>query len=446
MTKTGLYLRISDDRLGEERGVARQETDCRRLAASLGWDILEAGVYRENDTSAFQRRTVTLPDGTKARRVVRPKFRRMLEDLADGTIDAVIGYDLDRVARDPRDLEDLIDVCEQTGRPARSVTGSLDLSTDAGITMARVAVAVANQSSRDTSRRVRRVKQDQIAAGRWLGGGKRAYGYTGDRTAIIPAEAEIVREAAARVLAGEGLGRITNDLRARGINGSLGRPFARNSLRGVLIRPVVAGLLTYRGEIVGKAPWPAILDEDTWRAVRAEIDSRPRQDTTLVHWLTGLAVCGLCGSRLRGNDGGYLCVASKGGCARIWVSQNHLERLITGLLTQRAAASPPPTVPTQAALVDDSQLAELAAMWGRQEISLAEYRAAREEVVKRLRAAAPERPRLPAWARSGDLEALWPTLDAMGRRTVAGAFIEAVVVRPSPDKRWTPNRVEVLWR
>jgi DNA invertase Pin-like site-specific DNA recombinase len=91
----------------------------------------------------------------------------LLGDLAEGAIDAVKGHDLDRVARDRRDLEDLIDVCEMTGRRAPSVTGNLDLFHDGGITMARVAVAMANQASRDTSRRVRRVKQVLAAQVGW---------------------------------------------------------------------------------------------------------------------------------------------------------------------------------------------------------------------------------------------------------------------------------------
>ena len=36
--------------------------------------------------------------------------------------------------------------------PTAAVTGSLDLSTDSGITMARIMVAIANKSSRDTAR------------------------------------------------------------------------------------------------------------------------------------------------------------------------------------------------------------------------------------------------------------------------------------------------------
>ncbi|WP_420823494.1 recombinase family protein [Streptomyces natalensis] len=40
--------------------------------------------------------------------VLRPEFRQLLADPANGVIDGVIFYDLDRLVRQPRDLEDLI--------------------------------------------------------------------------------------------------------------------------------------------------------------------------------------------------------------------------------------------------------------------------------------------------------------------------------------------------
>src|SRR5690348_2947507 len=101
--RAAILVRISDDRAGDAAGVGRQEKDARALAKRLGWRVGE--VFVENDTSAFKRRTVTLPDGSTALRVHRPEFRRLLELMHLGQVDGLIAYDLDRVARDPRDLE-----------------------------------------------------------------------------------------------------------------------------------------------------------------------------------------------------------------------------------------------------------------------------------------------------------------------------------------------------
>ena len=163
-----VYVRISDDPEGTERGVERQEADCRAYAAAHGWEVV--AVFRENDTSAFKQRTITLSSGERVRRVVRPEFRAMLKHLSDGRAQVMVAYDLDRAVRDPRDLEDLIDAKVLGGFRARSVTGSLRLDTDSDVAMARVLVAMANKSSADTARRVARAAKQQALEGTWHGG------------------------------------------------------------------------------------------------------------------------------------------------------------------------------------------------------------------------------------------------------------------------------------
>ncbi|MFG2395639.1 recombinase family protein [Streptomyces lydicus] len=54
---------------------------------------------------------------------MRPEFRQLLADLANGVIDGVVFYDLDRLVRQPRDLEDLIDIVEYVKPPVTGATG-----------------------------------------------------------------------------------------------------------------------------------------------------------------------------------------------------------------------------------------------------------------------------------------------------------------------------------
>jgi site-specific DNA recombinase len=157
----GGYVRISDDewikdaKTGEmrlsEKGITRQQEDITALAGRLGGTIAE--LYSENDTSAYKKKRIRLPNGRSVWRVYRPEFRRMLADYEDGKIDGIIFYDIDRLARQPRDLEDLIDLVEYYRRPVETVSGNIDLRTSNGRAMARVLVAMANKSSEDTSRR-----------------------------------------------------------------------------------------------------------------------------------------------------------------------------------------------------------------------------------------------------------------------------------------------------
>ncbi|PNG17937.1 recombinase family protein [Streptomyces cahuitamycinicus] len=179
VVRLGGYARISLDKNGEELGVERQRRDYRQVAGVRpGWEV--ARDYVDNDMSAFKRN------------VVRPEFERLLVDLQSGVIDGVIAYDLDRLARQPRDLERLIDVFED--RPELifcTVTNDIDLSTSDGRTMARVMVAFANKASADTGRRVARKHRELADAGK-NGGGFPPFGWKADRVTIDPEQAELI--------------------------------------------------------------------------------------------------------------------------------------------------------------------------------------------------------------------------------------------------------------
>lgn len=273
-----LYCRISDAR-NDTRGVDGQVADLRRHAERLGWGI--GHIAPENDTSAFQRRKVTLPDGRRALRVVRPGWRDAIDGLSEGRYDGLLAMDLDRACRDPRDLEDLIDVVEMSRPrlPVESVTGSLRLATDADVTMARVMVAMANKSSRDTGRRVADARRRVAEAGQFKANGIRPFGFEKDGVTPRPVEqAEIIRAADA-LLAGVSLNQVVASMRERGISTVSGKPWTTSTLRGILRRPRNAGLLVYQGAVLEDhpAPWEPVLERSTWEAVVALLNDESRR-------------------------------------------------------------------------------------------------------------------------------------------------------------------------
>lgn len=461
-----LLVRISDDKANDQLGIARQEDDCRDLARRMNWGVVE--VIPENDTSAFKRKRIQLPDGTTALRTVRPGFRRVLDMLANGEADGMIAYDLDRVCRDPRDLEDLIDVVEQRRVPVTSVSGSLRLANDADITMARVMVAVANKSSRDTARRVARKHQELAAEGKPGGGGFRGYGYTTSGLEIVPEEAEIVKEIARRILDDESLNAIAGDLQARGVPTVTGAAWNSRSVKSVVTKPRVAALRTHRKEVVGDAVWPAILDRDTWEEVCSRLAGRHRNvDLTLQRWLTGVLVCSKCDRRLMGWHGNngvrYWCATPKGGCGGIAVkaaiAEGEIERQVLDLLSKprilerlRSIATTEATDEARQALAEDeAQLKEMAGMYARREMSLAEYREARQIVearVKESRAFITSRaPRVLRRLLAGDVRQGWALLSPADKREVVLALVPGYRVMPhdrSKGNRFDPARLVPL--
>jgi site-specific DNA recombinase len=190
--RVGVYLRISldDERTG--LGIERQRHDSAALCQRLGWEV--AKVYADENLSAYKRS------------VDRPAWEELLADLEAGAIQGVACYDVDRIARQPRQLERLIDLYESKRRLVfATVAGEIDLSTADGRFLARLLVNVANKSSADTARRVARAQLQRAQQGKVAGGGARPYGYERDGVSTVPEEAAVIRSAADRVLLGESL-------------------------------------------------------------------------------------------------------------------------------------------------------------------------------------------------------------------------------------------------
>lgn len=289
-----IYCRISRDQGGAGLGVERQETDCRVLAERLGWQVV--AVYVDNDVSAYSG-------------APRPQYRAMLQAVRDGQVKGIVAWHPDRLHRRATELEEFVTVAETYHLQVQSVTaGIVDLSSASGRMIARMLGAAAQHEVDHTRERVKRAKAQMAADGKYRGG-MRPYGYESDGVTVREAEAAVVREAATAVLAGRSLAAVARDMSDRGLTTSRGKPWNYGLLRDVLIRPRNAGLLSQgradrgRFEIVGPAVWPAIVEEETWRAVYALLTDPARRSvkqSNAPRWLgAGLYRCGLCGELMR---------------------------------------------------------------------------------------------------------------------------------------------------
>jgi site-specific DNA recombinase len=112
-----------------------------------------------------------LDDGLSAWKagVRRTGFETLLERARSGVSQGIAVWHVDRLFRQPRDLERLIDLADHGFRVISS-HGSRDLSDPDDRFILRIEVAHAARSSEDTSRRIRRRQQRYRAEGRPVGG------------------------------------------------------------------------------------------------------------------------------------------------------------------------------------------------------------------------------------------------------------------------------------
>lgn len=300
---TAIYVRISSDPSGERAGVERQRTDCEALATSLGLNGLK--LYEDNDRSAFSGKA-------------RPAFERMLADAADGRVNTVIVWAVDRLYRRLADLERIVTVFDAAGVTVHAVkSGDIDLSTADGRLNARLLGSVAQHESEKKSERIAARAKQRALMERRMVTAQRPFGWRfveGARGGLVPDPGEAPALAAAYQDIADGLS-LRATWKRLGQRVDVGK-MAPATLGLILRNPRNAGLVVYKDEIVGEAAdGQKIVDRDLFDRAAAILNDPARRTNPgrpANTWLTGLLVCGKCGGPMaaggrlsRGGD--YVC-------------------------------------------------------------------------------------------------------------------------------------------
>lgn len=458
----GIYARISSDREGDNLAVSRQLADCEQLASARGWQVVER--YVDSDISAYTGKA-------------RPEYRRMLEEIEAGLVEAVVVYHADRLHRHPRELEEFIDLCQRRRTRLATVSGEIDLATHDGQLIARIHGAVARKESDDKSRRIQRKHEELAHAGRLSGGGTRPFGYEPDRRTIRPEEAAVIRECAERFLAGDSLRSICTDLNRREIPTATGTSeWSTQTLRRLLGSARISGQREHKGEIVARAEWPAIITPAQTQRIRAKLADPERRTNRSArrYLLARLLHCGHCGTRLVSRpraDGSrrYVCASGPGagGCGRVTIVADQLEQFIVEAVLHRLDSPElarslsgnghdPEGAEWQAQIEQaQAQLDELAQLWANGEITRSEWLSARPPIEKRLTLA---KKRLAALNRTstlsahvgnaGELRERWQEMNLTRQQQIVAAVLDHVDVGPARRgyNRFDSARLAPVWR
>jgi site-specific DNA recombinase len=457
--RVGVYARISDDRDGQQTATARQMEDCRAFAERRDWEV--ADVFEDIDISAFD---------TKAK---RPEFLRMLECLRGGEIDGVVVWKLDRLTRQQRDLVRVMEACEVHKAFIASVTEPINTADNIGQFVAELLVAQARMESANTSMRQRRKAKEQRERGEPPPAGKRCFGYEKSYLAIVEDEANEIRRARDRVLAGESLRSICFDWNARGLRTTSGNPWRTHFIQRTLVSATASAQRELDGQMY-PGSWPAILSpDDTLRLreffARRARGSRPARTSLLI----GHIRCAACGERMyssRRTDQKrrYICRTTPGtvACGGTTILAEPLEDLVAEMVfavVDDAALRSSIETKGEAddGLVtalrrDEESLESLAKdFYADRLLSREEFMAARTALTERLEA---NRMKLAKRTSSGAvgrflgqgglLREAWQTASLDWRRSIVGALLQHVEIGPGKAGRlpFDPSRVLPVWK
>ncbi len=464
--RAAIYTRISSDRGGAGLGVQRQEADCRDLADRLGWAVV--AVYTDNDLSAYSGKP-------------RPGYKALLHALTGRHADAVLAWHPDRLHRHPVELEEFVDVCQQHNVAVQTVrAGAVDLATASGQMVARMLGATARYEVDHARERMKRAKADAATSGKWRGG-RRPFGYAEDGVTVVEREAAALLWAANQILAGASLAATARRLTEDGLRTATGKPIDSVALRRILLRPRNAGLIDHKSEVLGQAQWPAIVPEDTWRAVVTVLKDPSRVTTSGPErvWLgSGIYRCGVCAAPVRSSLSGstessraktYVCRVNKcvvRRCADVdAVVRGVIEaRLARGDLADLLARGQDPdtlAADQSEAVALRQRLEALVSMFAEGSLTRAQLIEGTKRVTDRLRAV---EDRLAASAAgssvarlvtSPDPVAAWHSAELDAQRSIVDTLLEVTILparrgRPSGwvkgSPYFDPETVAIEWR
>ncbi|WP_368834146.1 recombinase family protein [Mycobacterium intracellulare] len=295
--RAAVYLRISLDHTGEGLAISRQREHCEQIIEQRGWTAV----------AEFVDNSISASDSRKN----RPGYDAMVKAYDTGQFDALVCYDLDRLTRQPRQLEDWVDAAEGKGLALVTANGEADLTTDGGRMFARVKLAVARAEVDRKSRRQRDAASQRARLGR-PPLGVRLTGYT-PKGETVPDEAELVRRMFKLFHSGETLRSISRTLTEEGVTTRGGRPWNPSTIRTILTNPRYAGRAIYQGKPTGElGNWEPLVSGDVFDLVQARLtDPRRvtnREGTDRRHLGSGLYVCAECDEPVSSwSQGRYRC-------------------------------------------------------------------------------------------------------------------------------------------
>lgn len=297
MLRVAIYARISSDD-GTALGVGRQVEDCLMRIETDGLELVHEP-YVDNDVSA-----------TSGQR--RPQFEALIGSVKRHELDAVVCYSSDRFVRRFTEWADVIELFGGT-RTSILCCQSPDLQMDTA-NGRMVAGVLASMAAGETSRLSERVVREKLAralAGK-PNGSMRSYGYNPDGS-INPVEGQIVREMADRVLAGESIRSIVQDLERREVPTTRGGTWRGPTVRVMLMSAKISGQREHTpkpskfaplgtqkrsngmGHIVSNGTWEGIITPAETARIREILgDPARRTQRSGRFLLTGILTCGSC--------------------------------------------------------------------------------------------------------------------------------------------------------
>lgn len=305
--RVAAYVRVSSEKDAATASLENQAAAyTEQIRANPEWEF--AGIYEDRGIS-----------GTKE---MRPQFQRMLKDCRDGKIDLILTKSFTRFARNTVVLLETLRELKGLGIEVVFEKDNIRSLNESGELLVTLLAAFAQAESQSSSENQKWRIKKSFEEGR-LAGGCRMLGYRleNDTLAVIPGEAELVRQIFTDYLSGMGIRAIAKKLNLQHIRTVRQKEWQPCSVRALLSNEKYTGSLllqkTYTKDYISKKSvknkgertqylvensHEAIIPKEMFDAVQEEMKRRndrlgpkhpyPAHRQTLFQ---GMIVCAKCG-------------------------------------------------------------------------------------------------------------------------------------------------------
>jgi site-specific DNA recombinase len=229
----------------------------------------------------------------------RPALKKLMDDIADGKVNTVVVYKVDRLTRSLADFAKLVEQCDSKGITFVSVTQQFNTTTSMGRLTLNVLLSFAQFEREVTGERIR----DKIAAskakGMWMGGPvPLGYDLRDRRLYINAAEAEQVREVFRQYLRLRNVQALMSYLGQTKIQSKVGITNGKKSggklysLYKLLRNHLYVGEIEHKGSIY-QGEHESIVDRELWNQVQELLDQNRRGDRIKGRKCSGSLLTGL---------------------------------------------------------------------------------------------------------------------------------------------------------
>ncbi len=309
MIKCGLYARVSTD----------LQAEIQNGSLDTQIDLLQKYIELKDSTSSeeeWKAVAIYREEGKSGKNLDRPEYKRMVRDIEQGKIDAVLCTKIDRVSRSIVDFYQLHEFLEENETIFISINENFDTSTAMGRFALSISLATAELERERTSERTREKMQWRAEKGLTNGGQILGYDVDPDEKGV-PKPNEVERElvlrifetyvkeqsfrATAQVINEKGY-RTKSYVSRRG-QVRAGKKFNNTSIMRILQNQFFIGKIIFKGEVYEGQHEP-IVPIELWRKAQAIMEvkrsdpHRNRKQNLHVFLLKGLAKCGWCSSHM----------------------------------------------------------------------------------------------------------------------------------------------------